>query len=377
MLTLVLLSRDNIEYLPRVLEYYKTLKFGGRIFVLDSSTQETKDKVKIIIDKFKDELFEPKFIDCNAQFSFSEQLYFVMQFVCTPYTLLASLDDFFSIQGMYEALFFLKNNPDYLFAYGYPYGFTFTGDDLNFFYTGDLVAGVSFSNDDPFTRVDSFFTKYVSTIHTIFRTNGLRFILEKCAHYASDDYGKFLEHMFTVLALLSGKGIYLAKPFAFREFSNTSGGAINRQKWLLADDFEANKRSMELGLQEYFKEKFFMEHSKAHEQAVRISDRVIEENFCSVYGLWESKKTSVRDVIKKTIVPSFFLARLRIIRDHYALERRRQNCGENFLKNQASPYFDELKLVKKLIKNSGITAYRDGIEYLQIDKGCFQNSDHA
>lgn len=377
MLTLILLSHDNLKYLPRVLEYYKIMQFKGRIFILDSSAYEIKKEVRAIIAQFKSDLFSPQFIDCDPTFSFAQQLQFVMGFVSTPYVLFASLDDFFSVQGIYEILSFMKDNEDYIFVHGYSYGFTFINGHIDWYFIGDIDIAWSIESKDAFERIDIHLKQPIATAHSIFKRAELDSILKECAIYVSDPYGKFYENMLTLLALLKGKGKFLPIPFSWREMSNNSGGAVNHERWLLDDNFESNKKSMEKGLQLYLQQDFLLSHEEAQKKAQSICDRWITVCFFSIYPFSHSSKRTSLWNLMKWWSPAYLVEGFRWLRRNYKDFRRYKVSGEWLLCDIASPYFRELKLIKSLIISSNIITYRDGMEDYLVDRARFQNSDHV
>ncbi len=365
MITIILLSRDTSQYLKRALDYYKTAGFKGRIFIADSSSSEERIQMRMIVKEFQSDLFFPIIFEYDNATTFTEKVGLVVKQVCTPYVLLASMDDFFSVQTLREGAFFLCDNPDYSFVAGYQYGYTYVGTDLDWYYTGDSYHPRSIAQENSLERIDSYLVNYTSTFHSLFRTAVLDSVLEQSMIYANDFCGKFLENMVTILALLSGKGKYLKVPFSWREQRKTSTGAKYHEKWLLDENFEKNARLMELGIKNALEQALQLDSKTADFKSKIIIQKFIEYHFNCIFPHQRVTGFSVKRLIKQ-FAPVCVLVGLKQIKKAFNAIKRSRLSGECFLYEKSSSYYVEFELVNNLIKDSKIHAYRSGIEDLKM-----------
>lgn len=366
MMTIILLSRNTSQYLRRVLTYYKTVEFKGRIFIADSSSLEERTQMHLIVKEFRSDLFCPIIFEYDHSTLFSDKIVHVIQKVCTTYVLLASVDDFFSFETLREGMDFLKRHTDYAFVSGYSYGYTYQNDaEIDWYYTGDYYYPRSFFQDDSLVRINSYLEQYTSTIHSLFRTTTLISVLQQSALYANDPCGKFYENMVTILALLSGKGKFLKVPYAWREQRQSSAGNYYHEKWLLDENFEKHEQLMELGIKNALEVGLRFDSAKAAFKSKDIMQKFIEYNFNSIFP--RQQKLSAKQSIKQYI-PAIVWNGLKFFKNKKISIKRVQWSGEHLMYDVISPYYREFELVKKLIKDSNIYAYRSGLDDIKIPR---------
>ena len=364
MITIIILSRYDSNYLKRALTYYKTLNFKGRIFVADSSTLEDKIKIRAVVKEFQSDLFYPMLFDYGHEVGFAEKIADVIQKVCTPYVLFAPGDDFFSLEAIRESMEFLRMNPDYSFVMGYRYGYTYHEDGLlDWYYTGDYDHSKSISHDDPLERINSYLDRYIATFYSVFRTEILTSVLQKSVLYANDPCTKFFENMITMVALLYGKEKYLSIPFSWREQKKSSLGSIYNDKWLLDENFEKYEQLMEKGIKKSLEDIIYLDSVHAGTKSKQIVQKFIESCFNSLYPI--QQKSGFKQSIKQ-YVPVYIWNSLKFFKNKKIVTSRTQWSGEHLLYDTKSPFYREFELVKKLILDSKMYAYKSGLDDIKI-----------
>ena len=335
MITIVLLSHNNSQYLRRALSYYKQLKFKGEIFIADSSSSEEKNQISMMVKEFKDDQFSLTLFQ-NEGMTFGEKVANAIQKVCTPYVLLAPVDDFFSIQSLYEAEVFLTKNLSYSFVRGYAYGYMYQqGMSIEWYYVGDCYNPRLFNQENPLERIDSYLNSYTSTMYSLFRTIVFRDIFEQVIQYANDECGKFFENMITILAFLYGKGLHLKVPFSWRELNDSSAGRLYHQKWLIDEHFEKNKQFMEDGVKSALERILQFDSKKSDLQSKLIVQSFISYNFQVIFP---AKKKGFKSFILRH-APMVILSGLRIMRNIAVSLRRDRWSGEHLLRDVRSSYY--------------------------------------
>ncbi len=358
MTTIILLTKNSEKYLKRALDFYKTLNFNGKILVADSSCVESKKEIQNIINLSKNGSFNPFFIDYSFETTFSEKIASVIKYVDTKYTLLASVDDFFSVETIKKAEIFLDQNPSYVFVHGYTYGYTFFNNKINWYYTAIYHSTKSVDNNDVFLRIDAFLTKSMTSILSVFRTDILVSMLDDVAFYGSDKYGKFYENLFTIFALFKGKSKYLNLPFGWREMSNESGGKKYHTTWLFDSEFESNKKIMQKGIKKYI-ENIDQETINSDIHAEFVVNRFIQRCYKEV--IFFENDSKINKIIIKKIFPIIIFNKIKELKKRVICFYRNLIMGK-FLFNKKTPYYNEFKLIEHLIIESNIVCYRDGME---------------
>ncbi len=117
-LTILIPTINRHEYLGRALEYYRTMKFDGCIFIGDSSTGQQLQKNKDLVsnEKSLNIIYRvypnpPHLHDGMVVQKMSEE-------VSTKYVAQTGDDDFVVVPNIQKCIDFLENNPDFIGAHG-------------------------------------------------------------------------------------------------------------------------------------------------------------------------------------------------------------------------------------------------------------------
>lgn len=353
MITIVLLSHNNPDHLKRALLFYKKTEFKGRILIADSS--EDKIKVKEVLSLVQERLFAPLLFEYESSISFPKKVSLICKEVVTEYVLLAGVDDFFLPSFLYESIWFLKNNKDYLFVYGKQYGFTFNQIQFNCYYTGYFDELMSFDDNFCVDRLIKFFPRYKACFYAVFRTE----IVKKIA-LSSSVFSETLvvfDNLFVMLALLHGKAKYIKKPFHFRELSEESYGYRLNSSWLEPEVYKKNSFSMISALFDFF-----------------ISNKI----FSSLLAFQKAEELIKTFFSKRSLLTFSVSQKYRII-NHWLPEQFTKkvksilfwtrnvfiDSGSVYLNNEKTLYSLEFRLFKQLVRESQIIALRSDLAFVK------------
>jgi len=360
MITILLLSHNNPAHLKRALEYYKRVEFKGRIIIADSSRDESRKTVRSVVEDVQERLFAPTLLEYETTLYLSEKIALASQHVATPYALLAGVDDFFSPQFMYEAMWFLKNNPEHGFVYGKMYGFTYDTGEPKFYYTGYFDKLRSFEAESPIQRLVEFFPRYSACFNSVIRTEILQNISGKTVKFLKKLVTS--ENLYMMLLLLECKTKFIPKPFHWRELSDESDGSTLAQRWLKDDEFRSDFAIMKECLSETFEEKKLCDDSEVKQKAHSL----IEEFFCLRYAMTFPSE-SARNKKFKNYMPAILISKIRRLKTY--AKNAFINDGSNYIRDQRSAYAKEFEVVKKIITQSDIQAFRTGLEQTKQVRG--------
>jgi|GEM_PF-3126080 len=358
MITLLIPTYRNPEHLQRALLFYKNIFSEAQIIVVDSSSslhQETNKKTILLINE---QYVFVRRLAYSEKISFSEKIADAVSYVETPYAILAGDDDFFSPSTIRHAVCRLEGNAEYGFMYGHQYGFLFDGVKIKWYCSGYYENPRSFCDDDPLVRLDSYVKKYATTFYSVFRTKILKEVLEQSFRYAPGLV--FFDNMFTMQTLLRTKGLFLEKPFWFKEMSDLSTSAAYNVEWFLGKGFEVNKTLMKQGVKENLVNLGLMSSSAAIKASSAYVEKFMETTFYSMYpslipqtGMeWYRQKL-------KSFFPSDVRQKLSGFKN---MLTPRIEVGQAYLHNPNSMYAHEFKEIEMSIIQSKVIAYRSGFE---------------
>jgi glycosyltransferase domain-containing protein len=355
MITLILLSHNNSKYLRRALSFYKQRHFKGRILVADSSHEAEKKKVKEILQEVKNDRFVPRLFDFLDNSDCAEKIIYALKEVCTPYVLLAGVDDFFSPTAIYELVRFLKTNLDYVFCHGYAYKFAFYGCELKFYYEGGINNRIVYHEQLALDRINKFFSSYTNVCYSVFRTSVLLDIFEK--NYEYDLKSGFFEHSLSLFALLHGKGGFLKIPFLWREMDEQSLGTKNCGTWLLDEKFPEQVKNLEKLMIFSLKKKRGGDEASVREEAQFLTQQFLECMYFVAFYFPSacSPRSSIIDCLKQVSLARYFKKKINNFFD----------TSKNLLCTKHSIYREEFLLIKKEILNSEVVVEWSGVDTLR------------
>ena len=122
---------------------------------------------------------------------------------------------------------------------------------------------------------------------------------------------------------------------------------------------------MEFGIQKALEQVLRLDSKTADFKSKVITQKFIEYHFNCIFPHQRRTVFSVKQLIKR-LAPVRIVAGLKLVKKSFVSKRRSYISGEHFLYEKNSFYSVEFELVKTLIKDSKIYAYRSGIEDFKI-----------
>lgn len=206
LLTVVLLSHNRPTFLRRALSFYSTLPC--RVLVLDSSVQRL-NSVETTLPRV-DYQHVPEY----GYWSFQTKAAYGVSLVQTPFTVMASDDDFIVHTALTESVNFLQAHPDYSFCHGYCLMYKTEASSVVYL-RRDKKVREDYDAVRAEDRVLSYMEQYLPPFYAVTRTSLLRDFFE----VMSDAGFEWMEigHVFFMLS--QGKARVLPVPYVVRETS--------------------------------------------------------------------------------------------------------------------------------------------------------------
>lgn len=205
--TLVVLTRNQPDFLRRTLQYYRA--YAGPVLVLDASIEApAADDWPATNVTY---LHVPQFADATTADTFAHAL----GLVTTPFVTLADVNDFLMEDALAQSVSFLQDHPEYGFCHGYSLSYRAADNQVDYF-RRDKKVPEAISAERSEDRIQQAMAAFISPLHAVTRTELLRHwysAVPKTAAAVWQDIG-----LGWYLAA-SGKGRLLPLPYAVREVS--------------------------------------------------------------------------------------------------------------------------------------------------------------
>jgi glycosyltransferase domain-containing protein len=205
--TLVVLTRNQPDFLRRTLQYYRA--YAGPMLVLDASIEApAADDWPATNVTY---LHVPQFADATTADTFAHAL----GLVTTPFVTLADVNDFLMEDALAQSVSFLQDHPEYGFCHGYSLSYRAADNQVDYF-RRDKKVREEISAERSEDRIQQAMAAFISPLHAVTRTELLRHwysAVPKTAAAVWQDIG-----LGWYLAA-SGKGRLLPLPYAVREVS--------------------------------------------------------------------------------------------------------------------------------------------------------------
>ncbi len=205
--TLVVLTRNQPDFLRRTLQYYRA--YAGPVLVLDASIEAPfADDLPATNVTY---LHVPQFADATTADMFAHAL----GLVTTPFVTLADVNDFLMEDALAQSVSFLQDHPEYGFCHGYSLSYRAVDNQVDYF-RRDKKVPEAISAERSEDRIQQAMAAFISPLHAVTRTELLRHwysAVPKTAAAVWQDIG-----LGWYLAA-SGKGRLLPVPYAVREVS--------------------------------------------------------------------------------------------------------------------------------------------------------------
>jgi glycosyltransferase domain-containing protein len=205
--TLVVLSRNQPDFLRRTLQYYRA--YAGPMLVLDASIEAPAADDSLATNVTY--LHVPQFAEATTADTFAHALGLVI----TPFVTLADVNDFLMEDALARSVSFLQDHPGYGFCHGYSLSYRAVDNQVDYF-RRDKKVREEISAERSEDRVQQAMAAFISPLHAVTRTELLRHwysAVPKNAAAVWQDIG-----LGWYLAA-SGKGRLLPVPYAVREVS--------------------------------------------------------------------------------------------------------------------------------------------------------------
>lgn len=163
-ITILVPTKNRFYYINKFINYYSTINFSGKIFILDSSNESIRKKIKEKIRKTKNISIEYYFspgYPCALMKKFIHR-------VSTNYVVFSGDDDYFVYSGIRKNLDFLKKNKDFIGCTGEGLSVHSSEDKKKIDYILDYRQAKIITSTST-SRLSSQFRDYKVPIFSIFR----------------------------------------------------------------------------------------------------------------------------------------------------------------------------------------------------------------
>lgn len=206
LLTVVILTHNRPAFLLRALTHYSGLPC--RLLVLDSSAEPLHSAESTLPS------VDYRHVPEYGYWSFQTKVAYGVSLVETPYTVLASDDDFMLLDALKASVDFLQSHQDYSFCHGYCLMFRAEADFVKYL-RRDKKVREDYDDELAQDRILSYMGQYIPPFYAVTRTSLLREFFE-----VMDERGfEWMEigHVFFLLG--RGKARILPIPYVVRETS--------------------------------------------------------------------------------------------------------------------------------------------------------------
>lgn len=217
-ITLIIPTYNRPDFLRRILAYYADKSLKYKIIVVDSSSDENREKNKEIIGFFHN--LSVDFYHYQSDVHPNDKIFRVLGNVSSEYCVICADDDFITLKGIESAMSFLEKNPDFTCVHGNYLQFRLRNDrnkQPKFFWK-ELYSCKSLTSEDPVERIQHYFPDCCPTFYAVHRTSFLSIIFKE---YMDHDLGgAFGELLLSSLTLAHGKVKCMDSIYAFRDKGN-------------------------------------------------------------------------------------------------------------------------------------------------------------
>jgi len=214
LVTLVLILHNRHRNIDRLLKFYETVNF--QIIIADSSRKPYRTP---ILKSNVRHLYTPSL-------SFTEKLEKVLFEIDTKYVVLCADDDFIIPQSIIECIEFLEYNSDFAAAQGKCISYRLDHRFPDYIDYRLMYPDTNYDilDDDPLSRLKTFFSKYRSLLYAVHRTDILKICFEGAGSKIRNLY--LNEYLTACIPVALGKVRELNFLFQVREFSETSDDKV-------------------------------------------------------------------------------------------------------------------------------------------------------
>ena len=166
-LTILIPTRNRVDFIIRLFEYYELINFSGIIYIGDSSEASNHYRIQHEIKKIKNYRVV---LHHYPNKSIREVMELMSEKITTPYAMFSGDDDFVISSGAVKAINFLQKNDDYIAAHGA--GFIFNVLNNGPYGRATLISRYpqpGLEESCPVARVDALFHDYWVPLFSIFR----------------------------------------------------------------------------------------------------------------------------------------------------------------------------------------------------------------
>jgi len=241
-LTILVPTKNRFYYINKLINYYSTINFSGKIFILDSSDE-------LIREKIKEKIRETKNITIEYVFSPGYPCALMKKYinhVSTDYVVFSGDDDYFIYSGIRKNLDFLKANKDFIGCTGEGLSVHSLEDKKKINYILDYRQAKIIGSTST-SRLSTQFQDYKVPIFSIFRKEYFKKFLEPIPSY--DDFKEICpdktiadEYIIEAAMVAYGKIQHLDHPYLVRHIHaerDIEGVIIgHNQDWIKSAGYE-------------------------------------------------------------------------------------------------------------------------------------------
>jgi glycosyltransferase domain-containing protein len=307
-ITILLPTKNRFYYLDRLLDYYKLVRFKGKLIILDSSDQNIRAKIKYKISLLKSldiKYFHSKGLPCGLMKKY-------YKFINTKYVVFSGDDDYFTLSGLKKCLKFLDNNKNYIGCNGVGLSFisNFKSNYVDFI---DLYKQAEIFGNNARERLKFQFNNYRVPIFSVFRTNDFKNFLHpvatveetfnKCPDKIISD-----EYIIETSMVANGNIRKLNFPYLVRHIHNNRNAdnlvIISPKKWIKSHNF---KKSLN-----FFLRQIASQISKIDKIQIDKAKKFLKINFnLHLKKILDKEEKSSKNNLKKFFSKFIYLRRIR------------------------------------------------------------------
>lgn len=225
LLTLIIPTYNRPIMLENLIKYFG-VNNAFDVLILDSSDD---DAYELNVNNIKNNF---QHIRYSKNIKFKEKLVDGLEKVQTKYCVFCADDDIVSPESLLRCVEFLEDNPDYICAHGYYFGFE--GGKAKYLVDDIIYNNKSIDDVNPLLRLDSLYTNYQSNFYSVFRTEVQIAALSEAS---KNNNSLFFELMQSSYGVISGKVKRL--PIIYAGRCRTASIDVPRQwhpvEWVSAD----------------------------------------------------------------------------------------------------------------------------------------------
>ncbi len=329
-LTLLIPTKNKSFLLEKVIKYYSSLNFEGKIIVLDSSAKEDYEKNSQIIKTNKNiEVSQEKIVG-----TYFDVLSKIMLSVRTKYVVCSGDDDFYTTSGLIECINFLEINNNYLAVHGLSITITLDDKNYNNVKSADLYKLPTCTQDTALERLNYISSNYGVTNFSVHRSKIFSKICVGVFDEGLKDHG-LNERLNSFLSAVHGKIGNIPRLTLVRSIHSSRDKLVEMSDFRKEEDY-SNCKS-------FFINKISSALSEKDNLPLEKTKEIIVKDFDKLSG--KVRKVNKKNFIKKNlyIVKFYKFFKFYFVRNEISLKS---------LLNKSSPHYKDFIGIYNIVRNS-------------------------